>query len=64
MHKVHNNAVPESIREIFSVNSNQRYLANRMQTTFLKRVIYLIIVTALHQYGRLVAQYSKTKSLA
>jgi hypothetical protein len=39
MHKVHNNAVPESIREIFSVNSNQRYLANRMQTTFLKRVI-------------------------
>jgi hypothetical protein len=39
MHKVHNNAVPESIREIFSVNGNQRYLANRMQTTFLKRVI-------------------------
>jgi hypothetical protein len=39
MHKVYNNAVPESIREIFSVNSNQRYLANRMQTNFLKRVI-------------------------
>jgi hypothetical protein len=39
LHKVHNNAVPESIREIFSVNSNQRYLANRMQTTFLERVI-------------------------
>ena len=45
MHKVHNNAVPESIREIFSalfiieIFSNQRYLANRMQTTFLKRVI-------------------------
>ena len=25
MHKLHNIAVPESIGEIFSVNSNQRY---------------------------------------
>ena len=25
MHKIHTNAVPESIREVCSVNSNQRY---------------------------------------
>ena len=62
MHKVHNHAVPESIREIFSVNSNQRYILSKPHANNLFEKSNLI-VTPLHQYGRF-AQYSKTKSLA
>ena len=59
MHKVHNNAVPESLCEIFSVNSNQRYDLRSTENHYVLSKPHAnnlfeksnLIITPLHQYG-------------